>query len=275
MNLRLCVCLSALFAVPLVISCNIYQPFTTVSSDQDHIEEALKCLDNNDFACAISNYQALSNATTQAQYLCQVYMTQAGLTLPALINNLTANHSGNNGSSTTVVGDLANALIPWNAGMSTAAANARKACTSYAAAAPDQNFGVMLRDLSFITECAVLMARTGIQQGDSENDTVCSTPGNGGTITQSSLGNVSDGSISAQHPGMCPTDVITCANDLLALIEDNGNLGNGGFSSLQSIVTSISGKLTTASLQQAATSTAAQNEVRQGLMGCSQIRKTI
>src|SRR5262245_37543108 len=93
--------------LPLLLSCNLYKPFTKTVTDEDHVEEGQKCLHEGDFGCAISNYELITNTALRNEKLCQTYLSKAGLDLSDLLNIVTQ-------GTTTVLGDLAQSFIPWS-----------------------------------------------------------------------------------------------------------------------------------------------------------------
>lgn len=198
--------------LPFVLSCNVYAPLTKVSSAEDHMEEAQKCLHEGNFACAISHYEALPAGATRTQKLCTVNLARAGFTLSGLIKTITQ-------SKDTVLGELANGLGKWDDVKAASAVSAVDYCKQYGdLGAESGDLGVLLKTVSLFVDCANRISKSDQFVGTSESDDDCSTAGNNsGTITKKDISGTSDGSISASKPGMCHVDVVACLNDVLAV----------------------------------------------------------
>ena len=198
--------------LPALVSCNIYSPFATDSSDEDHRELANVYRQNGNYASAILEDQKLSIAAEQNQMLCTDYISEVGLTLDAVINIL-----GN--QSTLPLGDLAQALAPWTSAKAQAMAAASTACNNYQASAGSGNVGLFLLAAYYITDCGLRVAHTASAVATSDADVSCSTtppdPGQVAQVNVSAFGTgLSAGTISSSNPGMCPADVTTCATDI-------------------------------------------------------------
>jgi hypothetical protein len=214
-------------AVPLCVlaGCNIYAPFNTDSTPTDYLEEATKCLDNDNFACAIQNYNMLPDGALKDEKLCTGYLAEAGLTLDVLLNIILK------GVSQTVLGSVANAVLPWSASQGSDASNAMTHCVAFATESPSDPNAPLLQAMGYIMDCAVLMAKTDVYVGSSDTDTTCMTPGLGaGQITKQSIVN-SNGNL------MCSADAVTCGNDLYAIAQPEfaTALSNNGLSNLANV----------------------------------------
>lgn len=211
--------LSVALAV-ILVSCNLYSPLTSTGSDEARIEEALKCLHDGDYQCAIENYSALSDPKEKARRLCQTNLARAGLTLSLLIQTLGDSQST---SDPALLGVIANKLIPWDATKQTAAEEAKKNCTQYkteavAGTTEEQEFGDVLNTLGAFIDCTTRMAKVD-QLVSADNTDDCTTPGNkDGKVTANEItADTVAGSISAGQPGMCKADVEACLADFSAV----------------------------------------------------------
>jgi hypothetical protein len=194
--------------LPLLLSCNIYRPFTSNSSDEDHREEATKCEQDGDYACAISNWKQLSVQSEQDQHLCMIEISQAGIGISVLVKQLAGKIDTN-----TILGDLATAVSPYTADKATAATQALSTCGAYRGELPGQLADLLL-GAALLADVSVRIARTAQAIGTDDTDTACTTtppdPGqiNQTNITQSKLGT---------GPGMCKADVTQIITDFLTL----------------------------------------------------------
>lgn len=214
-------------------SCNLYSKFGSSGSDEGKIEEALKCLHDGDYACAIANYSALADATEKARRLCQVNLARAGLTLPVLINEL-----GSGTDSATALGDLATAILPWTQEKQTAIEDAASPCDTYYAADTASQYGKVLSTLSGLMDCAVRLAKTDQFVAKSDGDTECTTAGNGDSkITAADVSDQSNGTITTG--GMCTSDATVCKNRISATSGSSG--GDQNLDALISQLTGLTG----------------------------------
>ena len=198
--------LTVAVSLPLLLACNIYSPLSSVSSDEDRIEEALVCLHAGDFECAIANYEALTPGEERNRRLCTAHMARAGLTINSLINLFEDKNA-------QVVGALANALGTWSSVKQAASESAVTACADYAANTTNTDFAVLLQNLSLVVSCATLMAKTDQFVADASDDETCDTAGNNdGQITKEDIGGNEAGLIVTT--GMCPADVVACRTSL-------------------------------------------------------------
>src|SRR4051794_17305812 len=95
---------ASIAVVPLLVSCNLYSPFESDSSDQDHLEVARKCEHQGDYACAVDEYMKLSDGNAKELKLCVANLGRAGFTLTALINTFKT-------PNVKVLGNIANQLL--------------------------------------------------------------------------------------------------------------------------------------------------------------------
>lgn len=212
-----------LFVVVVIslIGCNAYRPFNSKSEINDYLEEAQRCLHDGDFDCAISNYNALPDGAQKQEKLCLVYLSKGGMSLSDLVSVV-------NQSSNTMLGALAQSLVPWTAAKSDSIDLAKTHCAD--SSLTGTNTGVLLKALSLYSHCAIRMAKTDVYVATSNGDTNCNTAGDGdGRITSNDISDNSNGTISSR--GMCSADVTTCATDLNGI--SNGELASAGLSDLE------------------------------------------
>ena len=228
---------------PLLVSCNIYRPFTKNSTPEDFLEEALKCLHNGDFACAISNYNQLPAGELKSQKLCTAFLSKAGFTLNALLNIV--GQSSNN----QMMGNLANSMIPWNSTKQGDAALAKTNCEAFATSTasstdkPTRDLGTLFKTMSHFVECALFMAKTDQFVANSTADTTCTTPGNNsGTVTAGDISDNADGSITSV--GMCSADANACNDDISTL--NTTELSNAGLGDIKGAFDQFGSTITTA-----------------------------
>src|ERR1700733_1035622 len=96
-------------AIPFIASCNAWAPFDAAGSDQDHTEEGIQCLDQNNPNCAIGKFNQLPDGDAKFVPLCEIELSQAGLTLDTLVNFLL-----NLNATSTLLGQFSQALSPWS-----------------------------------------------------------------------------------------------------------------------------------------------------------------
>ncbi len=210
--------------LPICISCNLYSSFVSPKTDAEYLEEAQQCLNNDDYACAIANYEKISDTLLRNRKLCLVHMTRAGLKVSALINIITESNS-------SALGNLAKQLIPWSQDKGDIANLAKTQCDTFKNTADSGNEGVLFRSLSRFLDCATRIARVEKQVAASESDNSCNTAGNdNGSLEASDVAD-SDGNISASNPGMCPSDVGICRTDILEI--DPDSLSSAGLSEVK------------------------------------------
>ena len=84
--------LISVIAAVLSTSCgNVYEPLANGgTSDLDLVEKAQKCLKDNDYACAIAEYNQIQNPSLKTQKLCLAHLGQTGFTIPFLLDILKA-----------------------------------------------------------------------------------------------------------------------------------------------------------------------------------------
>jgi hypothetical protein len=215
--------------LPVFISCNIYSPLSTVSGDEDYREQALSCLQQGNYSCALSNYGKLSDPTEKAQDMCTVNLSEAGMSLAALVNIVTSKNTGSK-----LLGALAQQVVPWSAGNGAAAAQAVTLCSSIPAETSSGNLTTLLQVLSLVLDCSTRMAKTDQFVGLSDSDTNCTTPGNqNGLIEATDISAASDGVPSGSgSPAMCTSDVQACISDIATAIGLLNVLQNAGLGDL-------------------------------------------
>lgn len=242
--MKICLVFAFSAILPFLLSCNIYAPLTTNSSDEDRLEEAQKCLHDADLACAVRNYELLSDARQKNERLCMTYLSQAGFTLPALINIVNAGGS-------TMLGKLAGALIPFSQTKLDAAVSAKTSCQDYFANPISTDLSVLLKTMAYLNDCAIRIARADAFVAIDETDTTCSTTaGNGdGVSTKADVGS-SGGALSAGTPGMCKPDVDLCLADITAI--SSSQLTGSGFGDLKGAYDSLPSELKNSSAATAA-----------------------
>ncbi len=211
----------SLLSLPLYLSCNIYTPLSSPSTDEEYLEEARACLHSGDYACAIENYEKLSDGPVKNEKLCIVNIARAGLGLSTLVQTIT-----NNESQDAFLGQLANRLLPTYSEDQLAAAES--SITNCALMGTDDT-GTLLKTLSYMVDCGNRLAKTDTLVAISDGGTTTcnsTTAGNGdGEVTSVDIGgNALTGALSGGEPGMCAADVQKCLDDLQAA---NG-LGFGG-----------------------------------------------
>ncbi len=217
-------------------SCNLYSKFGSTGSDEGKIEEALKCLHDGNYPCAIENYTALSDATEKARRLCQVNLARAGLTLNVLINEL-----GSGTDSATALGDLGTAIMPWTQEKQTAVEAAASPCDTYYNTDTSSQYGKVLSTLSGLMDCAVRLAKADQFQASSDGDTTCTTPGNAdGQVTASDVSDQTNGTITTG--GMCTSDATACKNRIVTTSGTSG--GDANLDALIGQLTSLTGAST-------------------------------
>jgi hypothetical protein len=198
--------------VAALVSCNIYAPFDSKSSDNDYVEAAQKCLHNNDYSCAVENYSKINSAELKSQHLCLVYLAKAGFTISALVNTVKNN-------SQTMLGTLATQMIPWSSQKTADAASAMTQCDAYAGFAASGQTGILLKDLSHLVDCATQLAKSDQFIGSAPGDTTCTTAGNrDGKVSKA---DVNSGGVANV---MCDADAVRCATDFNTM--DTSSLGS-------------------------------------------------
>lgn len=201
----------------ILLSCNVYAPLESESSEEALLEAAQKCLHDDDIDCAIEKYSALPPGNTKNQKLCTSHLVKSGLTLKAFINVIGSGESN-------MLAALAQTLAPWDAAKGAAAAAALTHCTDYNNTAAG-DLGVLLLTIGNFVDCATRIAKTDLLVATSNDDTACNTPGNGDElINQADIG-AADGSIATT--GMCTADVTICGTNISGV--DSTALDGSGF----------------------------------------------
>lgn len=218
----------------LLASCNLYTGFGTAGSDEAKIEQALSCLHDNNYDCAIENYGKLSDATEKNRRLCQVNLARAGLTLSVLINKL-----GSGTGSASALGDLATAILPWTQVKQTAIEAAAAPCDAYYAASTTSKINQVLEVLSGVMDCAVRLAKADQFVAKSDADTACTTAGNNdGKVTAADVADNGNGMITAT--GMCTADAKAC-KDRISATKGAAQGGDGDLDALINQLTTLTG----------------------------------
>ncbi|MBY0372229.1 hypothetical protein K2X33_16225, partial [bacterium] len=199
--------------LPLVLSCNLYQPLSSAGDSVDEIlEEARSYLHAGDYAGAITQYERLPTGELRTEKLCVVNLARGGLDLSVMMETLTNNTSD---ASFTMLGQLANDLVPFTDEKLTAAETARTQCAAFTVTTRTTK---LLKILSLFVDCGMRMARTDKWVSDTGGVTAScnsTTPGNNsGAITDADIGGNGGGTLSAGFPGMCDYDALQCASDL-------------------------------------------------------------
>lgn len=203
-------------ALLLVAGCNIYSPFDSKSSETDKLELGIKCLNDGDYACAISNYQSLPNGKLKDQKLCSSYLAKTGVTLDILINVVTQKTSN-------MLGNLAKKMVPWSETKQSDADNAKTYCEAYQLDSSAGKDAFLFVAIGNLTHCAVLMAKADKYVANNNSDLDCLTPGNNsGTLTSSDLTGTGTSNF------MCAQDTISCGRDIARITDPSFNEGLGG-----------------------------------------------
>lgn len=220
------------FLLTFLLGCNVYSPFVGSGSDEDRVEAARKCLHEGDYQCAITFYSEIESEELRNRKLCEVYLSQGGMTLNVLINTIISSNSN-------MLGELAQSLVPWTQEKSDSFDQAKTYCTAFeqvATTTVSLNSAVLLKSISLFTHCAIRIAKTDKYVATSNADTACNTAGNSsGTITTDDITTNSDGSITST--GMCATDVTACGVDISGI--DGDALSNAGLSGVQGALNSV------------------------------------
>lgn len=236
-----------LFLLFVLLRCNVYAPLRSASSDADYLEEATKCLHDNDAACAAEQYEKLSNADLKNEKLCTLYVSEAGLGLSAIPAIKEA--------GAKMLSAIAGKLLPWSQVKSDASDKAVTYCTNLAASPSAGDLSTLLKFISILTHCSTRIAKTDQFVASSNSDTACTTAGNGdGKITQSDIGDGALGTITSK--GMCSADVRTCITDLASM--STGDLEKAGYTDLKDALNKIPAALK----QQGADAIAGRKELR-------------
>jgi hypothetical protein len=217
--------LGILLLIPLLVSCNLYTPLNTSGSDSDKLEEAQVCLKDNDYQCAIDQYEKIEDAALKQQKLCQIYLTRGGITLSILVNVLNEN-------SSKIIVNLGNRLLPWTSNKSADLQLAKTHCSEYRNLSSDSDAS-LLKVTALFSDCAIRMARTDRFQSTTVDDTctLANFSSSNGLLTAPDIGGDGAGSIDTT-PGMCSSDVNACVSDVIALKNSQSELSGLGFSDI-------------------------------------------
>lgn len=216
--------------LPVILSCNIYEPLAKRGTPEEYVEAAQACLHKGDYLCAIDNYNALPAGKLKSEKLCTVYLAKGGVTLKSLISVIPTGNA-------TMLGALANTLIPWDATKASDLASAKTNCTELAADTTSGDTGALLKAVSNFADCAIRIAKTATYQSVAEGDT-CDTP-NASAPTAIRTVDIgpANGAISASSPGMCGTDVVACVGDISGV--SNSSLTNAGLTDISTAFNAI------------------------------------
>ena len=228
-------CIKWVLGLSVISACNLYTPFNTNTSDLDKLEEAQKCLNDEDYICAIQQYQEIKDTNLKNQKLCQAYLTKGGLKLEDLVNTLNKN-------SGTVLSNLAKELMPWTPSRSEDFDTAQTHCSALSASTGSD--AIFLKTVGAFTRCAYRMAKADVLKGSSNSS--CNLTGlSDGLLTSSDIGGDGAGALSGANPGMCKTDVDTCRSDMVLLSESE--LSSAGYTDLAGAIDKLPSGITNSS----------------------------
>lgn len=196
-----------LLLLPLFSSCNIYSPLTRATTVEDYLEEAIKCLNDGDFGCAVEQYKEIPDAEERGRRVCIGYLAKAGLTLKGFLNTV-------NQPNSLYLGTLAQVFVPWSKSKETDSDDAKRECATYAATATNTGMGSLLKFIGNSVHCALRMAKSDITVAGNNGEDSCNQSGNNDQrITKSDILNA--------PTGMCREDVTTCLTDNVELVSQN------------------------------------------------------
>lgn len=179
---------------------------------EDYLEEAIKCLNDGDFECAVEQYKGIPDAEERGRRVCIGYLAKAGLTLKGFLN--TVNQPNN-----VYLGTLAQVFVPWSQSRETDSNEAKRECATYAATTTNTGMGSLLKFIGNSIHCSIRMAKSDSVVAGSNGEGSCNQSGNNDQkITKSDILNA--------PTGMCREDVITCLEDNAELVSQN--LANAG-----------------------------------------------
>ena len=228
-----------MLGLSLISACNLYTPFNTNTSDLDKLEEAQKCLNDEDYICAIQQYQEIKDTNLKNQKLCQAYLTKGGLKLEDLVNTLNKN-------SGTVLSNLAKELMPWTTSRSADFDSAQTYCSTLTASMGSE--AVFLKTVGAFTRCAYRMAKADVLRGNSE--TSCNITGGDGLLNAQDISMDSANTAlglptNPGNIGMCKIDVDTCRSDM-TLVSEN-ELSSAGYTDLAGAIGKLPAGITNSS----------------------------
>lgn len=190
---------------------------------------------DEDYICAIQQYQEIKDSNLRNQKLCQVYLTKGGLTLNVLVNTLNKN-------SGTVLSNLAKELMPWTTSRSADFDSAQTHCSVLSLSMGSD--AVFLKTVGAFTRCAYRMAKSDVLKGNS--DSSCNITGmSDGLLDAQDIGGEVGGALSGSKPGMCKADVEACRSDMLLLSESE--LSSAGYPDLGGAVGKLPSGITNSS----------------------------
>ncbi len=222
-------------------SCNIYRPLDPAKSDEGYLEEGLRCYHLKDYDCAVAAFEKLSDSDTKTEKLCMGYLAQAGLTLDLLLNVV-------NQANSTMLGQLATALLPWSSGKETASQNASAKCLMYATTGTASDVKTLLNYVAQMVDCSTRLARTDTFGDKASDCTASHTPVTSGEIT--------DGDVDF----MCAADAEACADNIATI--SSSQLGTSGLGSLKSALDLFPAELKSAASVAATVRTALKTVVK-------------
>lgn len=216
--------------ISTLISCNVYGPFASNSTEQDYVDSAQKCLKTRDYDCAIGFYNAMPAGDLKNQKLCLIYLAKAGISLTTVLNTFTQ-------AANTMLGTLANQLLPWSQTKQDALDVAATNCATYKTSATSAKAGQLLNALAVFSHCAIRISKTDTYFASNNLSATCgqSRTGNGIISGADIDDNSGTGAITAQ--GMCVDDVNTCGTDISSL--NAAQLSAVGLTPLANLVTAI------------------------------------
>jgi hypothetical protein len=210
-------------------SCNLYQGLGGASSDEDYREKAVQCLHQGDYVCASDNFSKLSDPIEKAKELCSVNLSRSGFTLDLL---LTTMKSGNS----SVLGGLANGVVPYSSDKETISQEAITQCATYSTLSPESAGAALLTTLSRFGACSLRMAKARDCACTAASQTEC-VARVGTKVIPATISTSGDGSISAGNPGMCKDDVFYCRDNINAV--DSAALEEAGLDDIKNAVDQI------------------------------------
>jgi hypothetical protein len=230
--------LALVWLLPLFVSCNVYEPLTSISGDETLRQAAQVCLHKGDFTCAIEYLNRLSDSAEKQQDLCTVTLAQSGVTLVTMVNTIAKGSTG-----TKLMGNLAQALSPWTSDKETYAASAKTRCAAIPAAttASGNNLSTLLKALGYMADCSVRMAKTDLFVATAASGSCTATAGNSnGVVEANDIASDSvAGTLGAGQKGMCDADATLCKEDIDALSGMSTALRAAGLGDIAGNVDSI------------------------------------
>ncbi len=225
----------------LIVSCNIYSPFTTLNSDEDRKEQALKCLHDDDYDCAIEQYDKMTDVQSKSIRKCMTYISKGGMGLKTFLDVFMSKEDIN-----YALGRLAQTLAKNTSSYSEmetkidALTEGKTACDEYVAIkGTSDDFAILFKSLSRFGHCAILMAKADFCTCTSDTAAQCTENASGlkDGLTKGDIYDGLDGKISSD--GMCSSDATACSEDLSQVT----SLNVGEFGSMKQILDQIPAEL--------------------------------